>query len=140
MENLKENVLEALAELGFVVDNPNEDFCMFQCGMTNIAYEVTEDDTMLKLSVPFVANTSDGLRIEHLIAAANDVNYHIKYAKAWVGEDCCHLFYEQHLQEWDEEHLEEILSFAIDHLVNSKMYIHSRIAEMLEGNSETEEE
>lgn len=134
---IEELVLEALAESGFVTEDQGNDVYVFETGVAKIAYDITDDEHFLRLVMPYVLSL-DEISEEVMNTAINKTNDNVKYAKAFLVDGDCFICYERHLNDWDIEHLQDILEQMIECLNYAKLYIHGLFddEEVTDGNDD----
>ena len=113
----KSDILNALDNLGFSVDELNEHFIRFEYEEVNYLY--THDDTdedFFHLSIPAIFQVTDD-NADMVMNVINHANNIIKYAKIFYSQELVWATFEYPLFEW--VNLEEILEFAIKVLQNA---------------------
>ena len=107
----KDDVLTALDNLGFGVEEINEYFYHFEYEEVNYLYNYDEDDEdFLHLSIPAIFQVTED-NAEMVMPVINRANDIIKYAKIVYSQEMVWATFEYPLFEWVD--IEELLEFAI---------------------------
>ena len=107
----KDDVLTALDNLGFGVEEINEYFYHFEYEEVNYLYNYDEDDEdFLHLSIPAIFQVTED-NAEMVMPVINRANDIIKYAKIVYSQEMVWATFEYPLFEW--VNIEELLEFAI---------------------------
>lgn len=107
----KDDVLKALDNLGFNVEEINEYFFHFEYEEVDYLYNYDEDDEdFLHLSIPAIFQVTEN-NAEMVMPVINRANDIIKYAKIVYSQEMVWATFEYPLFEWVD--IEELLEFAI---------------------------
>lgn len=107
----KDDVLKALDNLGFNVEEINEYFFHFEYEELDYLYNYDEDDEdFLHLSIPAIFQVTED-NAEMVMPVINRANDIIKYAKIVYSQEMVWATFEYPLFEWVD--IEELLEFAI---------------------------
>lgn len=118
---MKEKVLEAFSELGFVLDDANGMGYRFDYEGVNMVYLQSEnDEDFLNIAVPGIIETTDD-NVLHTCAMMEKINSTLKYVKAYLFGKNVWLFYERELI--GEEDLPMVISSMIMHLESSLGFV-----------------
>ncbi len=130
----KNDILKALDNLGFTVDEFGGHYYHFEYEETNYLYNYDEsDENFLFLSIPNIFAATDD-NAELLMPIINQVNNIIKYAKITYAEEMVWATFEYPLFKW--VNLEELLEYAI-RVLQSAAHTFNRV---LRGDFDTERE
>lgn len=116
---MKEKILEAFGELGFVLENAEIGFHFSYEGTNMLLLTTEDDDAFLSIAVPGVAELEDN-NIALICALIQKINSTVKYVKAYMCNDALWLFCEREL--FEGESLQEVLSHIINHLHYARMF------------------
>ena len=118
---MKEKVLEAFSELGFVLEDADGMGYRFDYEGLNMVYLCSDnDEDFLNIAVPGIIETNDD-NVLHTCAMMEKINSTLKYVKAyWYGKNVW-LFYERELI--GEEDLPMVISSMIMHLESSICFV-----------------
>ena len=113
----KRDLLNALDNLGFSVEELNEHFIHFEYEEVNYLYTYDDtDEDFLHLSVPAIFQVTDD-NADMVMPVINRANNIIKYAKIFYSQELVWATFEYPLYEWVK--LEELIEFAIKVLQNA---------------------
>lgn len=133
----KQEILNALDELGFSVEELNENFYVFEYDEVKYWYTYYEDDDeYLHLSIPGIFHISDD-DADMVMPAINRANDIFKYAKITYSQELVWATFEYHLFEWVD--VEELIEFAIK-VLHSAALTFNRVLHGEFDNNEEEEE
>lgn len=106
----KELVLSKLEELGFTLEKAGESSHVFKYEGLTILYMPDDDENFLRFAVPGIFDVTDENK-DLVLGVVNATNLAIKYSKTCVYDDDVWAFFEY--RTFDDEHLEEILEYAM---------------------------
>ena len=107
----KDDILKALDNMGFTVDEFGGHYYHFEYEETNYLYNYDEsDEDFLFLSIPNIFQVTDD-KAEMMMPVINQANNIVKYAKITYSQEMVWATFEYPLFEWVD--LEELLEFAI---------------------------
>ena len=107
----KNDILKALDNMGFTVDEFGGHYYHFEYEETNYLYNYDEsDEEFLFLSIPNIFQVTDD-NAEMMMPVINQANNIVKYAKITYSQEMVWATFEYPLFEWID--LEELLEFAI---------------------------
>ena len=141
----KSVILLQLEELGFSIEQVDEDFYFFDYEELKILYMPdNEDDSFLRFAIPYIYDVTEENK-PFVLEVVNDTNLAIKYSKTCVYKDTVWIFYEHRI--FEEVDLGELLEHTLMLLKATYYLFHRKI----EGddtfpydddgdNNETEEE
>ena len=126
----KENVLEALKELGFKCEYLGEIGYGFSYEGTNYLYMYNpNDENFLQVAIHRVYELSDGGDEMFLYRLMDQVNSSLKYTKAYTVGDSVWLFYEREII--GDEDYTKLLSCIITHLDQALFFALRTIKKMM---------
>ncbi|MGM9804784.1 MAG: hypothetical protein ACI308_11490 [Muribaculaceae bacterium] len=135
---MKEKILEALSELGFVYNDINGSGYQFSYEGKNMLYMYNKnDENFLCISAPCIAEIEEGKEILSF-ALMDNINSNIKYIKSNLVEKEIWLFYELAL--FGNEDICAILSHMILHLDACVSYAKNALSNLLESFSKEDDD
>ena len=107
----KKDIIKALDNLGFTVEELNDNFIHFEYEEMNYLYTYDDrDEDFLHLSLPSIFEVTED-NVDMVMPVVNRTNNIVKYAKIIYTQDAVWATFEYPLFEW--VNLEELLEFAI---------------------------
>lgn len=107
---MKEKIVEALRDLGFILEEVSGIGYHFKFEAVNMFYLNSEDEKFVSIIVPGIFETEHS-DMEVVYKTMEKVNSTLKYVKAYLWNDSITLTYEREM--FDEENLEEMLDSMI---------------------------
>ncbi len=133
----KNDILQALENLGFTVEELNEHFYHFEYEDVNYLFTHYDDDEdFLHISIPAIFQVTDD-NVDMVLPVINRTNNIVKYAKIIYTQEMVWATFEYPLFEWVD--LEELLEFAIN-MLQSASYTFNRVLRGDFDETEGEEE
>lgn len=124
---MKERILEALKDLGFITEYAEGFGYSFGYeGSSYLYIPIDDDDEFLNISIPGICDV-DKDNPEATNALVNKINSTLKYVKSYVIGDTVWLFYERELLEDDD--LKMVLSHMIVRLDTSLFHARRMMSE-----------
>lgn len=134
---MKEKILEAMKELGFITEEAEGLGYSFSYEGLNYLYlPVDEDEEFLNISIPGFCDVDEN-NPEATNALVNKINSTLKYVKTYVFGDSLWLFYERELI--GDEDLKQVLSHMIVRLDSSLFFARKAMAEESKDGGDAEE-
>ena len=133
IETMKEEILEAFAELGFKLEQMDDFGYGFSYEGTNFIFMPNSDDEeFLNICVPGIYDLEEESPLT-FIELMNKINSTLKYIKAYELGKSIWLFYEREL--FGDEDLAKVISRMILHLEAGLMFSRKAMAE-IKSNAE----
>ena len=107
---MKEKIVEALRDLGFILEEVSGIGYHFKFEAVNMFYLNSEDEKFVSIIVPGIFETENS-DMEVVYKTMEKVNSTLKYVKAYLWNDSITLTYEREM--FGEENLEEMLGSMI---------------------------
>ena len=107
---MKEKIVEALRDLGFILEEVSGIGYHFKFEAVNMFYLNSEDEKFVSIIVPGIFETENN-DMEVVYKTMEKVNSTLKYVKAYLWNDSITLTYEREM--FGEENLEEMLGSMI---------------------------
>ncbi len=107
---MKEKIVEALRDLGFILEEVSGIGYHFKFEAVNMFYLNSEDEKFVSIIVPGIFETENS-DMDVVYKTMEKVNSTLKYVKAYLWNDSITLTYEREM--FDEENLEEMLGSMI---------------------------
>ena len=107
---MKEKIVEALRDLGFILEEVSGIGYHFKFEAVNMFYLNSEDEQFVSIIVPGIFETENS-DMEVVYKTMEKVNSTLKYVKAYLWNDSITLTYEREM--FGEENLEEMLGSMI---------------------------
>lgn len=135
---MKEKVLEALANLGFKLNEEEGPEYGFTYEGLNLLYLYNEnDEDFLNISLPGILEIEEGKALQ-ACALIEKINSTLKYVKAYAIGNNVWLFYEREL--FGEEDLMAVISRIILHLEAAMAFARRAMAEIEAADEEEDDE
>lgn len=130
---MNEKVLNALKELGFIVENVGDTNYCFQYEGNNYLYMYNEtDESFLNIAIPNVLQFNDENEL-YCHRLMEGINNQTKYVKAYKYDDSVWLFYELELS--GNEKLRDVLSRIILRLAMCNMTVEKILSEKCDSTT-----
>lgn len=126
---MKEKILEAFEELGFKLEQMDDNFYGFKYEGINFLFMPSADDKeFLNISVPGIYDLEEDSPMI-FVELMNHINSTLKYIKAYELGKCIWLFYERELL--GEEDLVKVISRMILHLEGALTFARKTLTEIM---------